>query len=250
MENIDKKFDAAMFKIYERAKLESGYSARIFLGMLNDRGGLSTAKYLINTPKPSDGYTHLYERGRLNLTVEAMVVENSDWHELFTEEELAKARRRLIQYGYVARSLQAWCNEVGYEKIGAGEGQEQAAAAREGWRVAVRSTRPTGALDFRPHPRRPGARPRRGGGERRVEGRQRQAGTQRQCEIGCVVHRQLVAARQSQNVVSSGEPSIVIGCRDMSRKKRTVCGSTIRPRRSLTTNAFRSSNHQNAGTRA
>lgn len=99
-----KQFDAAMFSIYNRAKSEAGYNATIFLGMLNDRGGLSTAKYLINTPKPSDGYTHLYERGRLDLTVEAMVVENTRWHELFTEEELEKARRRLKQYGYVPRS--------------------------------------------------------------------------------------------------------------------------------------------------
>ncbi len=99
-----KQFDAAMFSIYNRAKSEAGYNATIFLGMLNDRGGLSTAKHLINTPKPSDGYTHLYERGRLDLTVEAMVVENTRWHELFTEEELEKARRRLKQYGYVPRS--------------------------------------------------------------------------------------------------------------------------------------------------
>lgn len=104
MQSTIKQFDVAMFSIYERAKSEAGYNATIFLGMLNNRGGLSTAKYLINTPKPSDGYTHLYERGRLDLTVEAMVVENSRWHGLFTEEELGKARRRLKQYGYVPRS--------------------------------------------------------------------------------------------------------------------------------------------------
>jgi hypothetical protein len=33
------------------------------------RGGLATAKYLINSPTPSVGYTHLYERARLDLTV-------------------------------------------------------------------------------------------------------------------------------------------------------------------------------------
>jgi hypothetical protein len=99
MLSLSKQFDAAMFKIYERAKSEAGYNATVFLGMLNDRGGLSTAKYLINTSKPSDGYTHLYERGRLDLTVEAMIVENSKWHEFFTGEELTRARRRLKQYG-------------------------------------------------------------------------------------------------------------------------------------------------------
>jgi hypothetical protein len=98
--DLTQQFDAAMFEIYRRAKLEAGYNATIFLRMLGDRGGLATAKYLINSPKPSDGYTHLYERGRLDLTVEAMVVENTRWHELFTSEELAAANSRLKKYGY------------------------------------------------------------------------------------------------------------------------------------------------------
>ncbi len=94
-------FDAAMFEIYRRAKSEAGYNATIFLRMLSDKGGLATAKYLINSSKPSDGYTHLYDRGRLDLTVEAMVVENAKWHELFSSDELSKARLRLKQYGYI-----------------------------------------------------------------------------------------------------------------------------------------------------
>ena len=97
MQDLSKQFDAAMFEIYRRAKSEAGYNATVFLRMVTDRGGLSTAKYLINSPKPSDGYTHLYERGRLDLTVEAMVVESTRWHGLFTVEELAKARLRLHQ---------------------------------------------------------------------------------------------------------------------------------------------------------
>jgi hypothetical protein len=93
-------FDAAMFEIYRRAKSEAGYNATIFVRMVSDKGGLATAKYLINSSKPSDGYTHLYDRGRLDLTVEAMVVENMKWHEFFTSDELSRARLRLKQYGY------------------------------------------------------------------------------------------------------------------------------------------------------
>lgn len=72
--------------------------------MISDRGGLLTAKTLINSPKPSDGYTALYELKRLDLTVEAMVLETPVWHELFTDEELQRARRQLNQYGYQVRS--------------------------------------------------------------------------------------------------------------------------------------------------
>jgi hypothetical protein len=104
MAEVRKEFDQAMFTIYRRAKSEANYNATIFLNMLSSKGGLPTAKHLINAERPSDGYTHLYERGRLDLTVEAMVVENSHWHELFTEDELVKARKRLQAYGYTIRS--------------------------------------------------------------------------------------------------------------------------------------------------
>jgi hypothetical protein len=104
MPDLLKQFDGAMFEIYSRAKSEAGYNATIFLRMLGDRGRLATAKYLINSPKPSDGYTQLYERARLDLTVEAMVVENPKWHTLFTSEELERARQRLVQYGYKPKS--------------------------------------------------------------------------------------------------------------------------------------------------
>lgn len=59
-----------------------------------------TAKQLINNSKPSAGYTALYERGRLDLTVEALVVEYSQWHALFTPEEIDKAQKRLREYRY------------------------------------------------------------------------------------------------------------------------------------------------------
>lgn len=89
-----------MLDIYLRAKKEAGYTATIFYGMINSRGGLATACYLINSPKVSDGYTALYERGRLDLTVEATVVENPEWAPLFSEEELERALRRLKEYRY------------------------------------------------------------------------------------------------------------------------------------------------------
>ncbi|WP_202326701.1 hypothetical protein [Mesorhizobium sp. 113-3-9] len=93
-----------MFDIYRRAKSEAGYTANIFLKMLTDNGGLATAKTLINAAKPSDGYTALYERKRIDLTVEAVVVESLRWRDLFTALELARADRRLRDYGYTPRT--------------------------------------------------------------------------------------------------------------------------------------------------
>jgi hypothetical protein len=93
-------FDQAMFEIYRRAKDEAKYNATIFLKMLTDTDGITTAKTLINARQESDGYTALYMRKRLDLTVEAVVTENPQWTSLFTDEEIAKAKKRLLAYSY------------------------------------------------------------------------------------------------------------------------------------------------------
>lgn len=100
MQRIEEQFTQAMFDIYRRAKIEAGYPANTFLGMITQDGGLLTAKRLINSPKVSDGYTELHLRGRLDLTVEATVINEPRWHVLFFPEELEKAARRLKKYGY------------------------------------------------------------------------------------------------------------------------------------------------------
>lgn len=93
-------FDRAMFRIYERARDEAGYTARVYLQMLSDLGGLQTARKLINSEKTSQGYTALYERGRLDLTVEAMIIENPKWQALFTPDELERVRNQLKRHHY------------------------------------------------------------------------------------------------------------------------------------------------------
>ncbi|MEX4009421.1 hypothetical protein [Neoaquamicrobium sediminum] len=100
---LESKFEGAMFDIYRRAKSEAKYNANAFLGMLNDRGGLYTAKALINAPRQSDGYTALLMAGRLDLTVEALVVEDIRWKPLFLHEEIEKAKKRLAANQYVPR---------------------------------------------------------------------------------------------------------------------------------------------------
>ena len=103
MPDLETQFDRAMEDIYISAKNEANYTASIFHRMLCERGGLATAKYLINERQVSEGYTALWERGRLDLTVEAVVSDNPKWHSLFSEDELAKAKKRLRDYDYVGR---------------------------------------------------------------------------------------------------------------------------------------------------
>jgi hypothetical protein len=55
-------------------KDEAGYPAAYFLGMLAEHGGLETARRLLAATTILDGFTALWERKRLDLTVEALVL--------------------------------------------------------------------------------------------------------------------------------------------------------------------------------
>jgi len=101
---LENEFNNAMFRIYLRVKTDANYTATTFLTMLRERGGVATAKHLINTAKPSDVYTRLFEKGHLHLTVEAQVVENEKFQPLFEEEEIERARQRLENFGYIVKS--------------------------------------------------------------------------------------------------------------------------------------------------
>ena len=72
--------------------------------MLRERHGVATAKHLLNTTKPSDVYTRLFEKGRLDLTVEALIVEDKKWHPPFEEDEIDRAQQRLENFGYIKKS--------------------------------------------------------------------------------------------------------------------------------------------------
>lgn len=101
-DEVERRFDAAMYEIYDRAGRELGYWATRYLQLLRNRGGLGAARYLLHQRATSDGYKTLRDAGRLDLTVEAYVLRD-EFRLLFTPEELAKARERLEFYEEVAR---------------------------------------------------------------------------------------------------------------------------------------------------
>jgi hypothetical protein len=95
----ERNFHEAMLGIYRRAKVEAGYNATRFLGMVVERGGLETARYLLHAPTVSEGYAALWERKRLDLTAEAMIL-RPEWQALFSDVERRIAVNRLREYGY------------------------------------------------------------------------------------------------------------------------------------------------------
>lgn len=98
---LEEQFHAAMLHIYERAaRLKPPYRATRFLQMVQGSGGKAAADQLLTGVDPSSGFTELFLRGRenLKLSVEYLVLQDP-WRTLFTDEQLAEARRRLEKVG-------------------------------------------------------------------------------------------------------------------------------------------------------
>ncbi|PLP96264.1 hypothetical protein [Cupriavidus pauculus] len=95
------QFDQAMRGLYDAAlKLKPPYRATYLLGMVNRHGGKEAANRLLAAAKPSDSLTELFLRGgreSLRLSVEYLVLQQP-WRTLFTEDQLAVARKRLVGY--------------------------------------------------------------------------------------------------------------------------------------------------------
>lgn len=99
--DVEVDFSQRMKAVYDRGRSEAGYNASYFLSMLSQYGPQETGHKLLASPAISDGFAELWERGRLDLTVEALVVEPK-FSELFSDYEVAVARRRLEQFGYTS----------------------------------------------------------------------------------------------------------------------------------------------------
>lgn len=101
MDEVERQFNKAMVGIYESAKRETRYNATRFLQMISEQEGVGSARQLLYSSHVSDGFTALWERRRLDLAVEAVVL-RPEFDELFTDEEHEIARERPASYGYGA----------------------------------------------------------------------------------------------------------------------------------------------------
>lgn len=95
---LEVRFEAAMYDAYEAWKREVGYKATRFHQMLPRHGGVETARRLLRQPGMSAGFERLLDEGRLDLTMEFLVL-RPDFGTLFTAQERAQARRRLVENG-------------------------------------------------------------------------------------------------------------------------------------------------------
>lgn len=111
MLDLKGEFNEEMINIYTKAKKECKYNAKIFLSMVVDKGGLEAAKRLLSSASPQYGFEKLWEAGRLDLTMEALVL-RPKFRTLFTDQELKVAEKRLRDHNYVSPLVQTKNNIV------------------------------------------------------------------------------------------------------------------------------------------
>lgn len=99
--NLEAQFDEAMRDTYRRAS-EHGYRPTYFLQMVEIHGGVGTAKRLLKAPEQQYGLTRLWQLGLLEISAEALVLQER-WQSLFSDEERRIAREGLSSYGYESR---------------------------------------------------------------------------------------------------------------------------------------------------
>ena len=96
--NLAAAFHQAMLATYQEA-LTIGYRPARFLQMVSEHGGVETARIILAQNNPTEGFGTLWEKQRLDLAIEALVLK-PEFASLFSEEDRAKARARLDDVGY------------------------------------------------------------------------------------------------------------------------------------------------------
>ena len=102
MNNLETEFYNSVINDVKILKDKYGYYPRFFLDMIANIGAVETAKQLVNSSKPSEGYTRLWELGVLQYSVENQI-QDERWNDLFTDKEREKARKRLSDYGFIVK---------------------------------------------------------------------------------------------------------------------------------------------------
>jgi transcriptional regulator with XRE-family HTH domain len=96
--NPEKELTQVLLGTYQSAR-KRGYVATYFLQMLEEHGGVETAKRLLSNSEAQTGLFELWERGLLKESMEAVVLQDK-FKVLFTAAELAVAHQRLEELGY------------------------------------------------------------------------------------------------------------------------------------------------------
>ncbi|MEI8213086.1 MAG: hypothetical protein WCI02_13130 [Planctomycetota bacterium] len=100
MQMPNRNFDDAVAGIYRDASAIGVRLPRL-IQLLHEYGGVETVRRLIFADSEyTSGFVKLFEAGRSDLTLEAVIVDNREFHTLFTDEEMREFRRHLFSIQY------------------------------------------------------------------------------------------------------------------------------------------------------
>lgn len=95
---MEDDFTSALEETVIQAR-KAGYNPHYFDQMLQEHGGLETARRLIASDEPQSGLFELYHLRLLHTSMEAVMLDKK-FRSLFSEEDLAEAHKRLDQLDY------------------------------------------------------------------------------------------------------------------------------------------------------
>ena len=96
--DLKHQFHKALLDTCQRTKRETTYNPTGFFQMLTRQNGVIVAKSILRG-KDQSGLSRLWEEGRLDLSMEALILD-AHYKDLFTDEEREIARQRLIECNY------------------------------------------------------------------------------------------------------------------------------------------------------
>jgi hypothetical protein len=93
---VEKELEMDLQSLYEKIRKEiRSNTPKYFSIILVEKGALATANEILNSTDPTDGFTILLLMGRLDLTLEFLIVNNPKYHPLFSETMLNNAKLRI-----------------------------------------------------------------------------------------------------------------------------------------------------------
>lgn len=99
MNELEKQFTEELIKKCEQSKGVNGYNPTRMMETIHKFGGVKTAKEILRKGRVSDGFDKLREAQKLELTMEATVIDRK-YGELFEDEEVNSCYELLCEYGY------------------------------------------------------------------------------------------------------------------------------------------------------
>lgn len=99
MSALENEFTQELIKRTEEAAKACGYNPARFVQAVEKNGGVRTAKSYISRNRTSEGFEKLQMCGKLDLSMEAVVVDKK-YAALFTDDEVNSCFMLLCEYGF------------------------------------------------------------------------------------------------------------------------------------------------------